>query len=114
VERQDVMRSQPRVTERVRTFAAWYFRNPDTGEVVLWEKPNRRLTAYWCLRAGRWLLHRVGLPRHSPLDVALARTTAAVLVVWAADEAVRGNSPYRCTIGAASLLYGVRSWRKAP
>lgn len=95
-------------------FADWFVRDPRTGEVVVLEQPNTRAKTVYALRGGRWLLHRFGLRRGAPVDMALDRVTTVVSLVWAADEFLRGRSPLRRTVGAAVFLIVLRQWRAGP
>jgi hypothetical protein len=100
----------PRVETRRDRFLRWYFCD-DNGDLVLAEPPNRRAKAFYGLRGTRWVLHRTGLSKGSPLDVVLDGAGTLVMVVWAADELLRGTTRFRRTIGALALLSGLRHAR---
>ena len=92
-------------------FIDWYFRD-ENGDVVLTEPPNGAIKVVYALRAARWLLHRVGVQKGSPADVALDLAGTIATVRWALDEAVRGRSNFRRTLGAVVLLSALWGLRK--
>ncbi len=99
------------VPSRAQAFADWYF-NDANGERVLGQPPNRAITIVFGLHVTRWALRRGGLREGSPLDVALERVGRAAFIWWSLDEILRGSTPYRRTIGAASLLWALRKGRR--
>jgi hypothetical protein len=73
-----------------------FFRNPQTGQVVLAQAPNPPLLLFLAASALRLALSGD------------ARTAASVvaggaLVWWSVDEIVRGDSPFRRVLGAVVL-----------
>ena len=78
------------------TSASWWFRSPD-GRLTLGQLPNPAL----CVWLATLVLGR--------FDLSAAHTTAVdgvrhgALLVWALDEVVRGDSPYRRLLGAVVL-----------
>ncbi|HWJ82244.1 MAG TPA: hypothetical protein VNS55_08420 [Nocardioides sp.] len=79
------------------TSASWWFRSPD-GRLAVGQLPNPALFV--------WLAALVvGL---FDLSAAHEQTVAGVrqgaLLVWALDEVVRGDSPFRRVLGAVVLV----------
>jgi hypothetical protein len=84
---------------RRRSGVGWFFRNPDTGEIVVAQWPNLPLWTFLAASAVRLLLHPDGI---AGTVVSIVSTTA--LVVWALLEIAAGSSPFRRALGAAVLL----------
>ena len=70
--------------------------NFESGEVVLWQPPNRLALLS---TAGAALT--VVAPAGSPLRRATVATTAVVATWWGADELARGVNPFRRAVGGA-------------
>lgn len=104
-------RSSSTTVSRREHFIDWYFRD-ENGDVVLTEPPNTAIKVVYALRAARWLLHRVGVRKGSPMDVALDLAGTIATVRWAVDEAVRGRSNFRRTVGALAILSALWGLRK--
>jgi hypothetical protein len=82
-----------------------YFRDPSTGEVVLYEKPNRKIKAVGTLMGTAGALRRAHMVKPgAPFDVFAQRAAMAILLWWSIDEIRRGTTKYRKTIGAVTLL----------
>jgi hypothetical protein len=82
-----------------------YFRDPITGEVVLYEKPNRKIKTVGTLMGAAGVLRRAHVVKPgAPLDVFAQRAAMAMLLWWSVDEIRRGTTKYRKTIGAVTLL----------
>jgi hypothetical protein len=75
-----------------------FFRNPDTGEVVVVQPPNVPLWLFLAATAVRLLLHPSGA-----LGTAVSVVSTLSLVVWAVLEIARGESPFRRALGAVVL-----------
>jgi hypothetical protein len=76
--------------------------------VVLYQRPNARITLVGTLRGTGTALRVLGVTQvGSPLDVGLERAATVVFLWWSLDELLRGASPYRRTIGAVCLATGV-------
>ena len=79
----------------MRRDLGWFFRNPETGRIVIAQWPNAPLWAWLVATVLRW------------------RVVALVaLVVWAVLEVWKGESPFRRVLGAvvlsATILRAVR------
>jgi hypothetical protein len=82
-----------------------YFRDPSTGRVVLYQKPNATLTMVGLLIGASRVLHAVDAG--TPFDIFLERAATAMLLWWSVDEMVRGTTTYRKTIGGVTLAAAV-------
>lgn len=89
------------VMTRTRTFVDWFFRDATTGQLTVAQPPNAALVtwAVACLAALTW----------DERETELLWIGAGALIVWAADELVRGTSPFRRVLGGGVLTYQV--WR---
>ena len=93
------MRDEPAPTARHRSAIGWFFRNPDTGEIVVAQAPNLPLWVFLAATAVRLLLH----PDGTAGTVGSIVSTAAI-VVWSLIEIAAGSSPFRRLLGVAVLL----------
>jgi hypothetical protein len=84
----------------VRQLLEWLFRNRQTGKITIAQPPN--LVVWIVILAGilLWIWHPAGKARG-----ALTIIFKGGLVVWAADEIVRGVNPWRRCLGAAVAVY---------
>ena len=76
-----------------------FFRNPDTGELVLAQMPNIPLWIFIVASVAKRLLHP-----HGTIGTAATIVAAVSLVVWAVGEVARGESPFRRVLGAVVLV----------
>ena len=76
-----------------------FFRNAETGEVVVAQAPNLPLWVFIVATALRIIWHPDGV---SGTVISIVGTVA--LVVWAALEIASGESPFRRVLGGAVLL----------
>jgi ABC-type glycerol-3-phosphate transport system permease component len=76
-----------------------FFRNPDTGEVVVFQMPNIPLWIFLAATAARLVFHPNGA-----VGTAISIIGSVSLVVWAAFEIARGESPFRRVLGAVVLV----------
>jgi len=82
-----------------RSGIGWFFRNPNTGEVVVAQTPNLPLWIFLVATAVRLLFHPSGT---AGTVVAVVSTVA--LVVWSVIEIVAGSSPFRRVLGSVVLV----------
>ncbi len=75
-----------------------FFRNPDTGEVVIAQRPNLPLAIFLVATGVRIALH----PHGAAGSITSAVGTVS-LTWWAADEVLRGDSPFRRVLGGVVL-----------
>ena len=71
-----------------------FFRNPETREVVVAQRPNLPLAVFILATVARWIVH------WSWLSI----VAGLALAIWAILEIVRGDSPFRRVLGAVVLL----------
>ena len=80
--------------------ASWWFRSPD-GRLTLWQFPNPALCVWLVTLVLGWL----------ELSAAHAAAVAGIrqgaLLVWSLDEVIRGDSPFRRTLGAVILAFQI-------
>ena len=79
--------------------ASRFFRNPETGDVVVAQMPNIPLWIFLAATAIRLLFHPAGA-----LGTIVSAVGTVCLVVWAALEIFRGDSPFRRVLGAVVLI----------
>ena len=82
-----------------RSLIGWFFRDPDTGEVVVAQVPNLPLWIFLAATSVRLLVHPDGT---AGTVVSIVSTVA--IVVWALIEIAAGSSPFRRVLGAVVLL----------
>jgi hypothetical protein len=82
-----------------------FFRNPETGDVVVMQPPNAPLLVWLAASVVRWVFSPDGV-----LGTAVAVVAAISLVVWSLLEITRGDSPFRRALGAVVLLAMILSW----
>jgi uncharacterized membrane protein YhhN len=80
----------------VRQILNWFFRNRETGAITIAQWPNLVL----------WIVIAAGIllwiwPSAGKISVALMVVLKGGLLVWAADEIVRGVNPWRRCLGTA-------------
>jgi hypothetical protein len=79
-----------------------FFRNPETGELAVVQTPNIPLAVFLVASVARMMLHPAG-----GVGTVVSVVAAASLVVWAALEIFRGDSPFRRVLGGVVLLGSV-------
>ena len=89
----------PRVPPPDRYPVGWATTSRESGEVVLWQTPNRLALLS---TAGAALTFVA--PAGSPLRRAAAATTALVATWWGADELARGVNPFRRAVGGLAVV----------
>ena len=80
----------------------WLFRNRETGELTIAQRPNAPLLVFLAAWAVRGALDPSG-----SADAALAALSTIALLIWALDELVRGVNPWRRILGGAVLAWQV-------
>ena len=101
-------RPADRAIEGVSRLLDGYFREPSTGEVVLYEKPNRKIKAVGTLLGAAGVLRRAHIVKPGGgFDVLATRAAMAMLLWWSVDELRHGTTKYRKTIGAVTLVGAV-------
>jgi hypothetical protein len=86
----------------VRRAARWAFVDRRTGTITVAQRPNISLSIFLASSIVRWLLRPAGRT-----ESMLRAVAAAALVVWAADELVRGSNPFRRFLGLSVLVAAI-------
>jgi hypothetical protein len=86
----------------VRRILNWFFRNRETGAITIAQWPNLVL----------WIVIAAGVlvwtwPSAGEISLALRVVFKGGLLIWAADEIVRGVNPWRRCLGTAVAVYMV-------
>jgi hypothetical protein len=98
-------RPADRAIESLSGLLDGYFRDPSTGEVVLYEKPNGKIKAVGMLMGTAAVLRRAHIVKPgNPFDVFAHRAAMAMLLWWSVDELRHGTTKYRKTIGTVTLI----------
>jgi hypothetical protein len=79
-----------------------FFRNPETGKIVVFQMPNIPLWLFLATAATRAVLHPKGAT-----GTAVSIVAGVSLAVWAILEIARGDSAFRRVLGAAVLAGAV-------
>ncbi|MFK4509189.1 hypothetical protein LPJ38_16755 [Bradyrhizobium daqingense] len=83
----------------MRRFLDWFFRNPETGAITIARWPNLVL---WIVIVAAVLLW---LWPAGKAGIGLTIVVKGGLIIWGADEILRGVNPWRRCLGAAVMLY---------
>ena len=86
----------------MQRFLQWFFRSRETGAITIAQWPNPIL---WIVIAAGVLL--CIWPSAGNVSVALAIVFKGGLIIWAADEILRGVNPWRRCLGAAVAIYEI-------
>ena len=78
----------------------WFFRNRHTGEITVGQRPNAALVVWLLASALKLLFDPSGA-----IGTALAVVATGALLVWAADELLRGVNPFRRALGTGVLVW---------
>ncbi|MEY9359322.1 putative membrane protein YhhN [Bradyrhizobium yuanmingense] len=84
----------------VRRFLDWFFRSRETGAITIAQWPNLVLWAVIFAGALLWIW-----PSAGRASVALTIVLKGGLMIWGADEIIRGVKPWRRCLGAAVVVY---------
>ncbi len=79
-------------------FVDWLFRDRRTGEITIVQTPNLPLALFLVAAVLRWIVG--GGTAGTVLD----GVAIGALVVWAADELIRGVNPWRRILGGTVLV----------
>ncbi|MDF0579888.1 hypothetical protein [Bradyrhizobium yuanmingense] len=84
----------------MRRFLDWFFRSRETGAITIAQWPNLIL----------WIVIVAGLllwiwPSAGRASVVLTIVFKGGLMIWGADEIIRGVNPWRRCLGAAVVVY---------
>ncbi|MDA9548855.1 MULTISPECIES: hypothetical protein [unclassified Bradyrhizobium] len=86
----------------MRRFLDWFFRSREIGAITIAQWPNLIL----------WIVIVAGLllwiwPSAGRASVVLTIVFKGGLMIWGADEIVRGVNPWRRCLGAAVVVYAL-------
>ncbi|MDF0492070.1 hypothetical protein [Bradyrhizobium yuanmingense] len=86
----------------MRRFLDWFFRSRETGAITIAQWPNLIL----------WIVIVAGLllwiwPSAGRASVVLTIAFKGGLMIWGADEIIRGVNPWRRCLGAAVVVYAL-------
>ena len=84
----------------MRRFLNWFFRNRETGAITVAQWPNVTLWLVIVAGALLWIW-----PSAGRASIVLTVILKGGLLVWAADEIVRGVNPWRRCLGIAVAAY---------
>lgn len=76
----------------------WFFSDPETGRLVIAQRPNLSLAIFLVTVVVRAALHP-----HGDAGRAVRTVGTVSLAWWSIDEIVRGSSPFRRVLGAVVL-----------
>lgn len=80
----------------------WLFRNRQTGEITIGQRPNVSIIVF----AVAWAIRRIFEPS-GVVGTVLDVVVTGALVFWAFDELLRGVNPWRRILGATVLGFVV-------
>ena len=83
----------------IRRIVRWMFVNRRTGGITVAQWPNAALSVFIALSVARRLNIAKGTPQ-----TALRLLSIVAILVWAADELIRGVNPFRRILGLGVLL----------
>jgi hypothetical protein len=89
---------------KFRRAARWTFVDRRTGAITIAQWPNVSLSVFIALSIAQRFFIQRGTP-----ETTLRLFSAVPLIVWAADEFVRGVNPFRRFLGLCVLLATVTS-----
>jgi len=78
----------------------WLFRNRQTGETTIGQRPNAAINIF----AVAWVARRILVPTGS-VGTALDVIVTGSLAFWALDELIRGVNPWRRILGVVVLTF---------
>ena len=81
-----------------RSAVSRFFRNPETGEVVVGQRPNAPLLM-WLVAT----LVRLVFSPHGVVGTTVSVVGTVSLIVWSLLEIARGDSPFRRVVGGLVL-----------
>ncbi|MDF0518837.1 hypothetical protein P0R31_16510 [Bradyrhizobium yuanmingense] len=84
----------------MRRLFDWFFRNRETGAITIAQWPNLVLWAVIVAGALLWIW-----PSAGKASLGLTIIVKGGLIIWGADEIIRGVNPWRRCLGAAVIVY---------
>ncbi|MFB6448529.1 hypothetical protein [Bradyrhizobium tunisiense] len=86
----------------MRRLFDWLFRNRETGAITIAQWPNLVLWTVIFAAVLLWIW-----PSAGKASLGLTIIVKGGLIIWAADEIIRGVNPWRRCLGAAVIVYQV-------
>jgi hypothetical protein len=86
----------------VRRLFDWLFRNRETGAITIAQWPNLVLWTVIFAAVLLWIW-----PSAGKASLGLTIIVKGGLIIWGADEIIRGVNPWRRCLGAAVIVYQV-------
>lgn len=84
----------------------WCFRDRRTGRITVAQVPNAALWIFMAASALDW-----ALPPNAAVAPMIKTVALGSLLVWAADEVLRGVNPWRRALGLGVLAYeAIKHW----
>jgi hypothetical protein len=94
--------TQPSGASQTRRILRWALVNRRTGGITVVQWPNLALSIFITLS----IALRFNIPK-GPFETTLRVLSAIALLIWAADELVRGVNPFRRILGSVVLLSSI-------
>ena len=91
-------------SSKFRRIVRWLFINRRTDGITIAQWPNVALSVFIALSIARRLNIAKGTPQTT-----LRLLSAVAILVWAADELIRGVNPFRRILGLSVLLATISS-----
>ncbi|MFB6462000.1 hypothetical protein [Bradyrhizobium tunisiense] len=86
----------------MRRLFDWLFRNRETGAITIAQWPNLVLWTVIFAAVLLWIW-----PSAGKASLGLTIIVKGGLIIWGADEIIRGVNPWRRCLGAAVIVYQV-------
>ncbi|HWS57709.1 MAG TPA: hypothetical protein VN257_04155 [Actinotalea sp.] len=85
-----------------------FFRDPQTGRITIYAKPNAKIKAVGVLvGASRTLRAAHVVDPGDLVDVLLERAAMAVLLWWSVDQLLHGTTKYLRAVGGVTLVAAI-------
>lgn len=84
---------------KLRSIVDWWFRDRTTGKILVAHLPNLPLLLWMATVVARWFV-----APDSGVNAVLEWAGSATLGWWAVDELVRGENPWRRTLGLGGCI----------
>lgn len=102
------VRSSDSVLDALTRMTDGFFRDPATGQVTMYARPNAKIKLVGALMgASRGLRAVRVVDAGDHLDALLERAAMAALVWWSVDQVMHGTTKYLKTIGGVTLAGAV-------
>ena len=86
-------------TQRLQGIIDWWFRDRQTGKILVAHLPNLPILLWMATLVARWFVET-----GSSADTLLAWAGSATLGWWAVDELIRGVNPWRRMLGLGGCI----------